>query len=236
VFENNTAHSSRQGVFVDGFIRENLTIQGGPVRPANQQRLLIRNTTAYQIRNLNQGAIWTRVQNAVIHNAMVADSTEGVFMWQDDVMANSVVVAESMGNSEPWQEGIRQKGARMYFVGTSALRNSHFVGFDEYNEDILKRDVAISVRGTADTQVAHIRGVTFADTPEARKFLISKPNGREPTRILDHDGSLTGTAGTLLRISNSSGATSIPAWQAFATTGHDVPRWSDVLDELLGFR
>jgi len=124
----------------------------------------------------------------------------------------------------------------MYFVGTSALRNSHFVGFDEYNEDILKRDVAISVRGTADTQVAHIRGVTFADTPEARKFLISKPNGREPTRILDHDGSLTGTAGTLLRISNSSGATSIPAWQAFATTGHDVPRWSDVLDELLGFR
>ena len=179
--------------------------------------------TAYQIRNSNQGAIWIRSQNFSIVNAMVADSTEGVFFWGRSYLEGGAFVAESRGNSEPWQDGRRQKGVRIYHPHASAVSDAHFVGFNETNNHpagiIVGSDGALFIRSSRRHRETHVRGLTFDSTTRIENRLgwgrpagtnINNVNRRISSRIVDHDGSLSGTPGTLLAPRNRGGARLLP--------------------------
>jgi len=119
VFDNNTVHSAKQGVFIDGRVSANGRVRLGPINPRNTDNLVMSNTTAFKIRAPSrlQGAVWARVHNATVDNLMVADNDEGVFLHSRGYLLNSVIVAESNGNAgEDFQRDKRQTGVRLYLV------------------------------------------------------------------------------------------------------------------------
>jgi len=243
VFDNNTAHSSEQGFFVDGFVRPNGSVQIGQLVPRNSVSALMSNLTAYQIRNPNQGAVWIRAENFSIKNVMVADSTEGVFFWGRSYVQDGIVVAESRGNSEPWQDGRRQKGVRIYNPHSSAVSDVHFVGFNERNNHangiIVGSDGALFVRSsrTHDTPT-HIRGLTFDGTTDIENILgwdtpagtnINQVSDRLVSRIVDHDGSLSGRPSTRLAPNRRAEGTTLLPDIGFALGGSWISNINNLL-------
>ena len=248
VFNNNTGHSSKQAFFFEGRVRDDGTVQLGDIIPANHNLVTISDLTAYQIRNPNQGAVWVRSRNFVVQNVMVADATEGVFLQQDSYLQDGLFVAESQGNSESWQDGLRQKGVRLYHPEASVVSDVHFVGFNEVNDHAngpdIGSDVAFSIRASSTHRLSsHSRGLTFEDTPVDRMFWWNRLSSRDPFNsvvrnsisvLLDHDGSLTGTAGLAIahREVNIPGAQDFGLWNSESfRPAEGTPTWNEVLAE-----
>jgi len=251
VFNNNTAHSSAQAFFVEGEIRNDLTFNRGQLSPLNNQPAFMSNLRAYQIRNPNQGAVWIRSRNFTIQNVMVADSTEGVFFEGNSYLQDALLVSESQGNSEEWQEGRRQKGVRMYFPRSSAISDVHFVGFNEINDHangiVVGSDAALMVRGSRTHNVAaHVRGLSFDDTTVDNTLswdttvgnVLGNVRNNITSRIVDHDGSLGGTPATLIAPNNrAAGAQQVegigfPLGGTFRSPIGNLLSWNDVLEAI----
>jgi len=118
------------------------------------------------------------------------------------------------------------------------MSNVHFEGFnDTFGNGWEKDDVAIQGRRMRDGRINHFRQLTFADTPRARTFNWGKNNGRDRI-VLDHDGSLTGEAGTVWSHKIRGGDAQLVEGldvQVWANGGNDLPEWNDAIDGLLDF-
>lgn len=249
VVEDNTVHSSGQGLFIDGQVdRRTLLVDRGFTNPVNSRvPFLVKDTTAYKIHRFNKGAVWIRSRSGSADNVMAADNDEGAFLGGNSSILNSVFVAESRGNSEEWQREERQRGVRMYVSGVSAISNTHFVGFDQNadNEYFGNLEAAFGMRQNRFARFAYIRGLTFEDTPPEGRFEwvgqdnnpAKSPEGsifsRTGSRLLDMDGSLTGVPYSVLRPYNTGRADSVrmPILESWMYTV--APRtWEAAMDDL----
>lgn len=257
VVRDNTVHSSRLGFFIDGEVGDDERVSQGNM--GNDESILIEDMTAYHITGNDRGAVWIRTNNATIDNFMGADNAESIFITNDNLVQDSLIVARSEGNGE---EDTRRNGdvrpvtgVRVYRTGGGAIDDSHFVGFDNDG------DTAIGLRLTdVENRPTYVRGVTFEDTAREEQFAwFAKENARANNiRTEDHnqgarlrvtpqdaenilydlDGSLTGERGTELTPNNPGGRgiDRDRGWESWSQSMDRVPSWDQVLDRLFDWR
>ena len=122
------------------------------------------------------------------------------------------------------------------------MSNIHFVGFNQKHgqndfSNWASWDVSIGGRRNSDRVRNHVRLLSFEDMPREHQFTWGKNGGRDRV-ILDHDGSLTGEAGTIWSFRNRGRGTqqvtdmAAPIW---ASRGNNIPRWNDAVNSVLQF-
>ncbi|MEO0386201.1 MAG: G8 domain-containing protein [Pseudomonadota bacterium] len=191
VFIGNTAHSSRDGVFIEGKVNPGtLQVNRDTV---DLGEFTLEDTTVH---HTSRSAIWIKGNGGTVDNAMVLDAGEPVFFEQTNVLKDSLIVGLS-DNPSFGNDGNPDffKGIRLYRDAPSGLDGVHFVNFDASQD-------AIRVR-TSDEQATPSwgRNLTFENTPDENRFTFVTREGVAPAptnRFVDIDGSLTGVEGGIL--------------------------------------
>ncbi|ASD63315.1 G8 domain-containing protein [Bdellovibrio bacteriovorus] len=208
-FDNNTARSTTVGFSWDGVADGK--IANNPRNPHDRLIVTVHYApkTTPTIRNLKafksvEAAMYTRAQTMNFVGAILADNRSNIWAAYNIVVRDSAVIAIS-GNHQPdeFKDNSMFTGARIY-DGPMDLSGIDFINFTDvpYGSTVIKPSPFRSV-GASERFANVSQKLRFFPEP-ARKIVfdaVSGPTslgGTESASIRDLDGSLTGTAQTIL--------------------------------------
>lgn len=231
VFRDKAAHSMMFGVFFGGQIKPETLDVEGPGRQSNQQELLLEDTTVYRTIHKRRGGLWAEADNTHIDNLMAVDNGSAVTITRDGYIENSLIVAESRGNEQElaFRRAEDQRGLRIYVTADGVVEDVHFEGFNENREIAFEHSVS-------NQPSSYVSGLTFADTSPDKRFKWTDGIGKSST-LLDVDGSLSGTANTLLLPERSvTDAQPDGAFNGFKVSSDNNQTFDELADDLVSWR
>ncbi|MEL6236099.1 MAG: right-handed parallel beta-helix repeat-containing protein, partial [Pseudomonadota bacterium] len=192
IFEDNAAHSAATtGYWQDGFVRaDDLTWRAAGASGGNAY---IEDFTAY---GNGSFGMWFRGSGAYITDSALADNRVNYeFRGGRNVMHDTVVIGRSdTGRSEEYA-GIPLAGVNsneQYLGVVAGYDGTHWANYDE--------KIALSIRSAGSTQYTWFNNVSTEDANNFHRWKVPGKDGpvATTTKILDLDGSLTGTEGAVL--------------------------------------